>query len=406
MIKVLFISNGSALQPILYFQGISHFKVLQKKGVKYTLLSFEEKRKHMGKDEVYKIKELEKELLIHNIEWVRIPMSKFSLLPKWLTMNVLCLVYAIRIVAKRNIDVVHIRSYQVALIGIVLKYFFRVRFIFDMRGLLPEERVWCGLWKENGFGYRISKILEKLLIVKASCVVVVSRAFEKYIKNISLSTNVSVIPNCVDTDVFSFDSEIRESVRQKLGVGNKFVLIYSGSMQVWHSLPELLVFFVNFKEHMANAYFLILSYEHKNEINEEMTRRGVSSDDYSVMSVHPQDVPKYLQASDLAVILMNENIVTKVCSPTKFSQYLACGVPVVINDNIGDTREIVEKHRVGIIVNLNGAWEIEIKNILHFVYHNKKAQIRERCIHAAQRELSLGLAIDKYYDILLYADGR
>lgn len=201
--RVLFISNGSALQPILYYQGISHFKHLSRKGIKYTLLSFEKKQNDTSVEEASRTKDLEEELAHHGIDWIKIRMANRSVLPKWLRMNLWSLIYVLWITLTRKTQIIHIRSYQVALTGLVFRALCRIPFIFDMRGLLPEERVMCGLWSERGLGYRSAKMLERLLVRKANCVVVVSDPFAEYVRRIALHANIAVVPNCVDLADFT-----------------------------------------------------------------------------------------------------------------------------------------------------------------------------------------------------------
>lgn len=401
--KVLFISNGSALQPILYFQGITHIKELKKKGIDYTLLSFEERENYLDKENIKRMETLEKELSAWNINWIKIPLRIHWLLPKWLEMNLLCFMYTLKLIISKKIKIIHIRSYQVALIGVIFKYIFNISFIFDARGLFPEERVLLRLWGKNGFCYRFSKIFEKIFMLKADSVIVVSRAFKQYIKKLYNSDKITIIANCVGMDAFYFDQKIRKNIRHKLGMDDKFVLIYSGSMQIWHSLSKLVDFFINFKKKVKNAYFLFLSYEHKDEVCEKMLSRGASLSDFLVIDVDPRDVSKYLQVADLAVILMEENIVTKVCCPTKFSQYLACGLPVIVNKNIGDTQEITEKYGAGIIIDLNKGWDSEIEKILDYLNHNGKTSIREKCVEAARKEFCLESAVEKYCNVINFA---
>ena len=48
-------------------------------------------------------------------------------------------------------------------------------------------------------------------------------------------------------------------------------------------------------------------------------------------------------------MLIRENTVTnQVASPTKFAEYLACGLPVIISDNLGDYSVFVETNGCGV----------------------------------------------------------
>lgn len=75
------------------------------------------------------------------------------------------------IVWKNKIKIIHARSYPPALIAIVLKKFFGIKFIFDMRGFWADERVDGNLWKRNSMVFKITKALEKRFILNADHIV-------------------------------------------------------------------------------------------------------------------------------------------------------------------------------------------------------------------------------------------
>jgi glycosyltransferase involved in cell wall biosynthesis len=72
---------------------------------------------------------------------------------------------------------------------------------------------------------------------------------------------------------------------------------------------------------------------------------------YSVISSLVEEVGKYLEASDLGLLLRENHVVNRVASPTKFAEYLLCGLPVVISPWVGDFSELVEAHRLGLVIN-------------------------------------------------------
>lgn len=65
--------------------------------------------------------------------------------------------------------------------------------------------------------------------------------------------------------------------------------------------------------------------------------------------VPPDDVPAVLQACDVALLLREDTITNRVASPTKFAEYLACGLPVVISAHIGDFSGTVQREGLGLV---------------------------------------------------------
>ena len=83
----------------------------------------------------------------------------------------LCRMYimALTIAWKHNIEVVHTRGHQPALVGVFIKHITKAKFLFDFRGLWVDERVDKGGWDLNYFfhrlQYRFFKRAERKLLI-------------------------------------------------------------------------------------------------------------------------------------------------------------------------------------------------------------------------------------------------
>jgi glycosyltransferase involved in cell wall biosynthesis len=81
-----------------------------------------------------------------------------------------------------------------------------------------------------------------------------------------------------------------------------------------------------------------------------MKARGVGTDFFSVRAVAATEVPSYLAAAD-AGLAFNKPCVSRIASsPTKNGEYLACGLPLIINTGIGDCDSLVNDWRAGVLV--------------------------------------------------------
>ncbi|HRN37811.1 MAG TPA: hypothetical protein PLL18_12975, partial [Flavobacteriales bacterium] len=56
-----------------------------------------------------------------------------------------------------------------------------------------------------------------------------------------------------------------------------------------------------------------------------------------------------LVGCDHALLIREDAITNRVASPTKFAEYLACGLPVVISPYIGDFSGEVDRERLGTV---------------------------------------------------------
>jgi glycosyltransferase involved in cell wall biosynthesis len=80
-----------------------------------------------------------------------------------------------------------------------------------------------------------------------------------------------------------------------------------------------------------------------------LERSRLPKDRATVISAAHAEVPRFLAAADAAFLMVAASPGKDVCSPMKFSEYLACGLPVVIGPVVGDYTRWVRDERVGVV---------------------------------------------------------
>ena len=81
-----------------------------------------------------------------------------------------------------------------------------------------------------------------------------------------------------------------------------------------------------------------------------MMERSIDASRYTIRSVASSDVPSYLSASDAGVAFYKPALSRLATSPIKLTEYLACGLPVIINSGIGDSDALVTREGLGAVV--------------------------------------------------------
>ncbi len=66
--------------------------------------------------------------------------------------------------------------------------------------------------------------------------------------------------------------------------------------------------------------------------------------------LEPGEVRDVLRECDHGLLVREPTVTNSVASPTKFAEYLCCGLPVIISDHLGDFTALVESERLGIVV--------------------------------------------------------
>ena len=186
-------------------------------------------------------------------------------------------------------DIVHCRSYIPSIIGLYLKRKFHVRFIFDMRGFYPDERVEGGLWNIEHFIYRkiyqYFKKKELQFLSGADQVICLTGKAKKIIETgehfEGSKQVIEVIPCCADLNLFSPGSvsvNIVNDFKKLHGIlQDDFIITYLGSTGTWYMVDEMLQFFRRLMLKKNNSKFLFITNDNKNDIFEASARLGIKS---------------------------------------------------------------------------------------------------------------------------------
>ncbi len=106
---------------------------------------------------------------------------------------------------------------------------------------------------------------------------------------------------------------------------------------------------------------------------------------YDVFAGEPRDVPSYLSAGDAGLAFIKPCFSKLASSPTKYAEYVGCGLPLIINAGIGDADTLVTRERAGALV--SDFTEVEYGNAATVIegFAGYAEQTRKRCREVAER---------------------
>jgi glycosyltransferase involved in cell wall biosynthesis len=171
------------------------------------------------------------------------------------------------------------------------------------------------------------------------------------------SQKVHVIPTLASPRKFYWDPELRLIVRKELGIEDKLTFIYAGSIRAYQSLEVLLDFFCKLQEKRPQLHLLLITPQSAEA--EYFLHKLLSPDSYTIRKSGHNEMVRWLNAADAGLLLRESNAVNQVAAPTKFAEYLLCGLPVVMTDGIGDFSELVKTEKVGIVLK-GSRWKEEL----------------------------------------------
>jgi len=410
MIRSLYISYNAITEPIVQSQVIPYLRGLAKKGVKFYLLTFEKRK--MGIDEEKELLGMLKEEFREgpDLEWLRLRYHKKPVVPATVFDIVTGFLYAAYIIVIHKIDVIHARAIVGALVGFPAAKILSRKIIFDTRGIDSEEYVDAGLWKKGGFRHRLVGFFEGILTRYSDRVIVLTNAFSDILrkKYPGSEKKFTVIPCAVDTERFKSSGKKNSRISGRLGVADKFVVTYAGSLGTWYMLSEMIEFFKVMLKIVGNAHFLLLTQTDRNYAARVMKDHGLNMDMVTIDTISHYSMADYLSFSDAGLFFIKPVFSKISSSPVKFAEYLACGLPVIINSGIGDTEEIVRSNRVGLVVDdfSETSYERAAEGLQAL---KADTALASRCRSLAEKDLSLESAVNKYnalYEELLASEKK
>jgi glycosyltransferase involved in cell wall biosynthesis len=351
--RVLFISYNGMLDPLGQTQVIPYLRELAARGVQFTLLSFE-RPKAFEPEGVAQSEQLREKLKSQGIEWHWLPYHQRPSVPATIYDVLVGLRKASSLVKRNRIEMVHARGHIPATIALGLKRRFGIKMIFDLRGLMAEEYVDAEHWREGGVPYRITKAAERRILASTDAIVTLTERIWPIIKEWDglrgRAVHHEVIPCCVDLSLFRFSDEERQRRRTELGLDNRFTLVYSGSLDGWYLTEKMADFFAGFLQQKPDAHLLWLTTGSHDRVRQLMQSRNVKSDNFSVLSIAPAAVPSYLAAADAGLAFIKRCVSKIASSPTKNGEYLACGLPLIINAGVGDSDSLINDWKAGVLI--------------------------------------------------------
>lgn len=356
-IPVLYISYDGMTDPLGQSQVIPYLIGLTKKGYVFTLISCEKEENYVQhKNKIQSI--LDK----NNIIWQPISYTKKPPVLSTIYDVIRIKELAIQLHKKYNFSIVHCRSYIAALVGLQLKKKFKLKFVFDMRGLWADERVDGKLWNLKNPVYKsvynYFKRKEKQFLEEADYTISLTKNAKNEIlswKNINKSfVKIEVIPCCVDLNLFDrnkLTADKIQSYKDELKiVKDDFIVLYLGSIGTWYMLDEMMEFFSVLKQKNKHAKFLFVTKDEHERILQTTEKYNIR-DSVIIRPGAREEIPYLISISNYSIFFILPSYSKKASSPTKQGEIMAMGIPVICNTNVGDTDKIVNDYKSGIIIN-------------------------------------------------------
>ncbi|MGE5364355.1 MAG: hypothetical protein ACM3SM_09510 [Bacteroidota bacterium] len=189
---------------------------------------------------------------------------------------------------------------------------------------------------------------------------------------------ITVVPCLADPSRFSYNPVLRRKMRKQLKLEAKFALVYPGGIGRWHSTEQVFRLTAEVLNSNDDVFFIILTPDL--EAAAVYAERLLPAGRYMIRSAARSEMPGYLMAADMGLLLREDHPLNEVASPTKFAEYMIAGLPVMISENIGDYSAFVRLNKTGIVIN-------DLKDKAEYL--QKFAEFRAGCASLKREEISV-----------------
>jgi len=223
-------------------------------------------------------------------------------------------------------------------IGWLLSKLKRGRFVIEVRDLQPESSEDFGNLKQSFFTRQIRRIIHSLYR-KADRIVSVTDGISDYLATIGVAPErIATVKSGVSDEFINSSSN---GIRKKFGWGDKFLVLYSGTLG-WVRPLETVVEAARQLADQPDIHFVFVGDGQKKTALENMVR-DYGLKNVSFTGLQPlEDIPYFLKAGDVLIESLKEVPVAKMAFPSKMYEYMASGRPIVFGALQGEALKELE----------------------------------------------------------------
>ncbi len=222
---------------------------------------------------------------------------------------------------------------------------FQVPFVLEARDLWPEAAIALGYLQNSGV-QKAAFALESFLYRHARHLVVVSQGMKKDLVEHGIApAKASVIPNGVDTDLFTPDATneyIERLKKSGLRVG-----VYLGTLSAYHGADHALTLLEKLQSHRDIRVVFAAGGSAAQGLQTAATQRGLSNALF-LRAPSRREMPGLIASSDFCLALVKPGPFSRWLLSSKIFMYMACGRPIFALAT-GETARVIAEAQCGII---------------------------------------------------------
>jgi PEP-CTERM/exosortase A-associated glycosyltransferase len=222
--------------------------------------------------------------------------------------------------------------------------------VYEMRASWEDAAVDHGTCREGDLRYRMGRMLETHALRRADAITTICEGLREEIEARGIpAERITVIPNAVDPDAFTYGQAADPALLDDLGLRGKRVLGFIGSFYAYEGLSTLLDAMPRLSAACPDVRLLLVGggYEEK-RLREQALRLRLGDSVRFVGRVPHSRVQAYYSVCDVMVYPRLDLRLTRIVTPLKPLEAMAQGCVVAATD-IGGHREMIRDQATGVL---------------------------------------------------------
>jgi glycosyltransferase involved in cell wall biosynthesis len=350
----------------------------------------------------WKYKQNKRSLKEYRLELKEYPITikYYSLLPPmryctkssiYLSLSILLISTIFKLTISGKTKILHCRSYMATYCTNLVT---KKPIIFDMRSLWVLENISTGNIKNNTLVHKYWSYIESQCIKNSVVSTAVSKWMIDYLSLKVHSSNLRLIPIGVDTSNFFYDIKLAKQLRRELEIENELVIVYSGSLGLSgvniEALCNIITKIISTK---VNFKIVFITNEPKRSVD-KILKCIPKNIDSIIVSPRQRDINKWLSIGDIGIHALPKQLDSNSRLGTKIVEYWANGMPVIVNNHVGDAATYIRNRGVGIVLSDEEFNLKDLEEFLNFPDHRKA--YKKKCMQVVEENFDMQLISDKY----------
>jgi glycosyltransferase involved in cell wall biosynthesis len=288
------------------------------------------------------------------------------------------------------------------LLGVWGKWMKRAKYIYNIQDFNPEQTMAVG-YSKNKLVLKAMMMFDKFSCRQADKVIVVGRDMVETLKGRFKGRKVpnhTFINNWIDEkEIYPLPADHEKVVafKEKYGLQDKFIIMYSGNLGLYYDLENLMGIIEKFKDRKD----VVFAFVGEGTIRENLVQYKENHNLHNVKFIPYQDKEDLIYSLNAGDVhwCLNAKGIKGVSVPSKLYGIIAAGKPILgALEEGSEARLIIEETQCGYVTEPGNYNEVEklIQRFLDEKGSNKLTKMSERGREYLVGNLTKDVSINKY----------